>query len=142
MTWKLAWMLRTYRIYNSMVRFLKYEFYNKLLGGVTLLRVTPCVTWTQPIYIYIYIYILVQIIQSYILNLKLINLPNQFLQLISNQFLKQNIKSQYWNPKLTLAIYYTLFLAFTINRFLFPPLSCCFVFSSLTFLKSWRSFSF
>ena len=76
-----------------MVRFLKYEFYNKLLGGVTLLRVTPCVTWTQPIYIYIYI--LVQIIQSYILYLKLINLPNQFLQLISNQFLKQNIKSQY-----------------------------------------------
>ena len=36
-----------------MVRFLKYEFYNKLLGGVTLLRVTSCVTWTQPIYIYI-----------------------------------------------------------------------------------------
>ena len=37
-------MLRTHRIYNSMVRFLKYEFYNKLLGDVTLLRVTPCVT--------------------------------------------------------------------------------------------------
>ena len=49
-------MLRTYRIYNSMVRFLKYEFYNKLLGDVTLLRVTPCVTWTQPNpYIDIYI---------------------------------------------------------------------------------------
>ena len=55
LTWKLAWMLRTHRIYNSMVGFLKYEFYNKLLGGVTLLRVTPCVTWTQPKYIYIYI---------------------------------------------------------------------------------------
>ena len=27
--------------------FSKYEFYNKLLGGVTLLRVTPGVTWTQ-----------------------------------------------------------------------------------------------
>ena len=48
LTWKLAWMLRTYRTYNLMVRFSKYEFYNKLLGGVTLLRVTLCVTWTQP----------------------------------------------------------------------------------------------
>ena len=38
-----------------MVGFSKYEFYDKLLGGVTLLRVTPGVTWTQPIYIYIYI---------------------------------------------------------------------------------------
>ena len=35
--------------------FLKYEFYNKLLEDVILLRVTPGVTWTQP-YIYIYIY--------------------------------------------------------------------------------------
>ena len=25
-------------------RFSKYEFYNKLLGGVTLLRVTPIIT--------------------------------------------------------------------------------------------------
>ena len=50
-------MLRTYRTCNSTVRFSKYEFYNKLLGSVTLLRVTPSVTWTQPIYIYIYIYI-------------------------------------------------------------------------------------
>ena len=33
-----------------MVRFSKYKFYNELLGGVTLLRVTPGVTWTQPIY--------------------------------------------------------------------------------------------
>ena len=49
-------MLRTYRTCNSTVRFSKYEFYNKLLGGVTLLRVTPSVTWTQPLYIYIYIY--------------------------------------------------------------------------------------
>ena len=35
-----------------MVGFSKYEFYNKLLGGdhgVTLLKVTPCATWTQPI---------------------------------------------------------------------------------------------
>ena len=34
-------MLKTY---NLMVKFLKYEFNNKLLGGVTLLRVTPGVT--------------------------------------------------------------------------------------------------
>ena len=51
-------MLSTYKTCNSTVRFSKYEFYNKLLGGVTLLRVIPGVTWTQPyIYIYIYIYI-------------------------------------------------------------------------------------
>ena len=37
-------MLKTYRTYDSNVGFLKYEFYNKLLGGVTF-------------YIYIYIYI-------------------------------------------------------------------------------------
>ena len=39
LTWKLAWMLRTYWTCNSAVGFSKYEFYNKLLGGVTLLRV-------------------------------------------------------------------------------------------------------
>ena len=49
----MAWILSTYRTCNSMVGFSKYEFYNKLLGGVTLLRVTLGVTWTQPIYIYI-----------------------------------------------------------------------------------------
>ena len=37
-------MLRTYRTYNSTMRFSKYKFYNKLLGDVTLLRVTPGVT--------------------------------------------------------------------------------------------------
>ena len=42
--WKLTCMLRTYRTCNSMVGFLKYEFNNKLLGGVTLLRVTLSVT--------------------------------------------------------------------------------------------------
>ena len=56
LTWKLAWMLRTYRIYNSTVKFSKYEFYNKLLDGVILLRITPGVNWIQLIYIYIYIY--------------------------------------------------------------------------------------
>ena len=30
----------------------KYKFLNKLLNGVTLLKITPTVTWTQP-YIYI-----------------------------------------------------------------------------------------
>ena len=43
---QLAWILRTYRIYNSTVRFSKYEFYNKLLSSVTLFRVTQGVTWT------------------------------------------------------------------------------------------------
>ena len=37
---KLAWLLRTYRTFNLTMRFSKYEFYNKLLGGVTLLRLT------------------------------------------------------------------------------------------------------
>ena len=48
LTWKFVWILRTYRTCNSMVRFSKYKFYKKLLGGVTLLEITPCVTWTQP----------------------------------------------------------------------------------------------
>ena len=56
LTWKLAWLLRAYRTCNSTVGFSKYEFYNKLLDGIILLRVTPSVTWTQLIYIYIYIY--------------------------------------------------------------------------------------
>ena len=34
-------MLRTYRIYNSIVGFSKYEFNNKLLDSVKLFRVTP-----------------------------------------------------------------------------------------------------
>ena len=48
LTWKLVWILKTYRTCNSTVRFSKYEFYKKLLGGVTLLEVTSGVTWTQP----------------------------------------------------------------------------------------------
>ena len=55
LTWKLVCMLRTYRTCNSTVGFSKYKFNNKLLGGITLLRITSGVTWTQP-YIYIYIY--------------------------------------------------------------------------------------
>ena len=37
-----------------MVGFSKYELYNKLLGGMTLFRLTLGITWTQPIYIYIW----------------------------------------------------------------------------------------
>ena len=44
LTWQLAWMLRPYRTFNSMVWFSKYQFYNKLLSGVILLRVTLGVT--------------------------------------------------------------------------------------------------
>ena len=47
LAWKLACMLRTYRICNPMVGFSKYEFNNKLLGGVTFFKVTSGVTWTQ-----------------------------------------------------------------------------------------------
>ena len=53
LTWKLSWMLRTYRTCNSMVGFSKYEIYNRVVGDVTLLRVIPSVTWTQ-LYIYIW----------------------------------------------------------------------------------------
>ena len=44
LTMKLAYMLRTYRTRNPAVRFLKYEFNNKLLSGVTFFRVTLGVT--------------------------------------------------------------------------------------------------
>jgi len=40
----MACILKTYRTYNSMVGFSKYEFNNKLLCGVILLKVTPGVT--------------------------------------------------------------------------------------------------
>ena len=76
---QLTWLLRTYKTCNSMVRFSKYEFYNKLLGGVTLLRVTPCITWTQSIYIYIYIYVRAlkcSLSKShYYINLEIIYIP-------------------------------------------------------------------
>ena len=42
--WKLAWLLKTHRTCNSTVEFSKYEFYNKLLGNVTLLGVIPSKT--------------------------------------------------------------------------------------------------
>ena len=40
LAWKLACMLRTYRTCNLTIRFPKYKFNNKLLGGVTLLKKT------------------------------------------------------------------------------------------------------
>ena len=46
-------MLKTYKIYNSLVRFSKYKFNNKLLGDIIL---------NSTLYIYIYIYI------SFVLN--------------------------------------------------------------------------
>ena len=45
--WKLACILRTYKTCNPTVGFSKYEFNNKLLGGVTFLRVTLSVIRTQ-----------------------------------------------------------------------------------------------
>ena len=45
---KLECMLRPYRKCNPMVGFSKYEFNNKLLGGVTFFRVMLGVTRTQP----------------------------------------------------------------------------------------------
>ena len=41
-------MLRTYRKCDLTVGFLKYEFKNKLLVGVTFFRVTLGVSLTQP----------------------------------------------------------------------------------------------
>ena len=48
LVWKLACTLRTYRAWNPTVGFSKYEFNNKLLGGVIFFRVILGVTWTQP----------------------------------------------------------------------------------------------
>ena len=48
MALKLACMLRLYRTCNPMIRFSKYEFNNKLLSGVTVFRVMPGATGTQP----------------------------------------------------------------------------------------------
>ena len=52
---RLACILSTYRICYSTMRLLKYEFNNKLLGGITLLRITPSVTLSLSLSIYIYI---------------------------------------------------------------------------------------
>ena len=44
---KLAWMLRIDKTCNPTIEFSNYDFYNKLLGGVILLKVTPGVNLTQ-----------------------------------------------------------------------------------------------
>ena len=44
----MACMLRTYRKCNPTVGFSKYEFNNKLLGGVPFFRVMSSITRTQP----------------------------------------------------------------------------------------------
>ena len=51
-TWKLAWMLSTYWTSNSTMGFSKYEFYNKLLSCVILLRITSGKLEPNSIYIY------------------------------------------------------------------------------------------
>ena len=48
LAWKLACMLIPYKTCTPMVGFSKYEFNNKLLGGVTFFRIMSGVTWTQP----------------------------------------------------------------------------------------------
>ena len=56
-------MIRIDKTCNPTIEFSNYDFYNKLLGGVKLLRVTLSVNLTQFVYtrthtyIYIYIYI-------------------------------------------------------------------------------------
>ena len=48
MAWKLACMLKPHKTCNPMVRFSKYEFNNKLLGGITFFKITSDITGTQP----------------------------------------------------------------------------------------------
>ena len=48
LAWKLACMLTTYRAWNPIVGFSKYDINNKLLGGVSFLKIMSNVTWTQP----------------------------------------------------------------------------------------------
>ena len=52
---RLACILSTYRICNSTMRLLKYEFNNKLLSGITLLRITSSVTLSLSLSLSIYI---------------------------------------------------------------------------------------
>ena len=47
LVWNLEHMFRTYRTCNPTMKFSKYKFINKLLGGVILIRVTSDVTWTK-----------------------------------------------------------------------------------------------
>ena len=47
LVWNLTCMLKIYRTCNLTIGFSKYEFNNKLLGGVTFFRITLGVTRTQ-----------------------------------------------------------------------------------------------
>ena len=47
LAWKLACMLRLYRTCNPTVGFSKYEFNNKLLGDVTIFRITWVMNFTS-----------------------------------------------------------------------------------------------
>ena len=49
--------MSTWKMFNLTVGLVNYKCDVKISRGVTLLRVTPGVIWTWPIYIYIYIYI-------------------------------------------------------------------------------------
>ena len=40
------------RQWNLTVNLSKFTFHLKILSDITLLKVTPNITWTQPIYIY------------------------------------------------------------------------------------------
>ena len=48
LAWKLAYKLRTYRACNSNIRFSKYEFNNKLLGGAVVSKIGFKLYQTQP----------------------------------------------------------------------------------------------
>ena len=84
MTWKLARMLKTYKTCNLIVGFSKYEFYYKLLGGLTLLRVTPGVTWIQP---YIYIHTFFLMYKYIITNMGTCPAIKQYLSALGSQAL-------------------------------------------------------
>ena len=74
---KMIWMLRTYRTCNPMVGFSKYEFYNRLLGGIILFRVTPGITWTQLLSLSLSLYIYIRLILDLIFMIYLIWPPER-----------------------------------------------------------------
>ena len=62
---KLAYMLRTYRTCNSMIKFSKYEFNNKLLSRVTFFSVTSGITWTNPIFLNSMWILIIQLVSNF-----------------------------------------------------------------------------
>ena len=54
LAWILICMLRTYKTYNSAMKFLIYEFNNKLLGSVIFLRVILGITLNNVIQLNIF----------------------------------------------------------------------------------------